>query len=124
MLERFLPVMPILAEKAIKGARLKKDREIFVAHLSKFCGGKPGITASCSTRTHPIGNTICGERVIIAGEVSFIRPASHKSPFFFVASPAITYSIFRNLTLVHAERAKQTICCMRRLWRQAIDFFY
>jgi hypothetical protein len=68
--------MPILTKQAVKGAGLEKNCEIFIAPLLSSCMRKLGITRPCPPRTHPTGHTICGERVVIAGKVPFVRAPS------------------------------------------------
>jgi hypothetical protein len=65
-------IVPVLTEKAVKGACLIEDRKVFIAMFWAWPVGIAGKTCSRSSWTHPLGNTIGRERVIVPGKVPFI----------------------------------------------------
>ncbi|MBA7698066.1 hypothetical protein ES703_106740 [subsurface metagenome] len=52
--------MPVLAEKAIEGAGLVENSQVFVAIFRSLGVGEAGIASPGATRTDPIGNTVSG----------------------------------------------------------------
>jgi hypothetical protein len=114
--------VPVLAEQAVKGTSLEKHGQILIAHLDSPGVGILRVTALCPGGTDPIGDAICGQRVIIAGEESFVYPPSDKTSFFMDANSAIPSLSFPDPAFVRAESAGQSLRFSRGTGRKAKSF--
>jgi hypothetical protein len=73
--------MPVLTKKAIERAGMEKNRLIFVTEFCPLGVRVFWIAATGSSWADPISHTVCGERVVIPGEISFVgSPAAEFCP--------------------------------------------
>ena len=70
--------MPILAKKTIESAGVKKDRLILIPVFSLFGIRIFRIAATRSSRTDPVPHTVCRERIVVPGKISFVGPTPDK----------------------------------------------
>jgi hypothetical protein len=99
-------VRPILAEKAVKGASVIKNRKILKTIFWTGAIGKLWIPSARSTWTDPIGHTIGGESIIIPTDISLCGGDSLKDSLFLSPETAIAPAPFWNLTPIDADLAR------------------
>jgi hypothetical protein len=100
--------VPILTEQAIEGTCLEKHSQILIAPLDSPGVGILRVTALRPGGADPIGDAICGQRVIITGEESFVYPPSDQTSVFMDADSTIPSLSFSDLAFVRAEGAGQS----------------
>ena len=98
--------MPVLAEETIKGASLIEDSQVFVAILSPFRIGKPGIASASSTRTDPISYTVGGQGIIVPTDVTLGGSGTYKFILPVDAQSTVASTICRNAALVGTNTAR------------------
>jgi hypothetical protein len=94
--------MPVLTEKAVEGACLVKDGEVFVAIFGTGAVSVTGVTATCPCRANKIGDAVSRQRVVI--------PTDDSVPFSVsMRQTAIAHATSRNATTLRANSANYAI---------------
>jgi hypothetical protein len=108
-------IVPVLAEKAIKGAGLIKDGQVLITIFSSLRIGKPGITSPGSTGTDPISDAVGGQGIIIPTDLTFPGIGTFEPIFCVDAQSAISPALWGDTALVGTKTAPQTNLILRRL---------
>ena len=100
-----MPVVPVLAEQAIKGASLIEDCQVLVAMFSSLGIGKPRVTSSSTTRTHPVGYAVGGQGIVVPTDVAFPGGGTDKSIFRVGTQSTVAPAICGNTAFIGAKLA-------------------
>jgi hypothetical protein len=68
-----------------------------------------GVAAASAAGTSKISYAVCGQRVVIVRQISFVGPAPHESAISNPAKTAKAGTALRDLAEMHAERAADAI---------------
>jgi len=97
-----IPILPVLAEQAIEGARLIKDSQVLIPKLGSLTVAEIRISHFTSSGTNPISYTIRGEGIIIPAHIAFISRGTSHSLFFVSMQSTVAYATSRNTTFIQA----------------------
>jgi hypothetical protein len=81
--------MPVLAEKAVEGATMIEDGQVFVAIFRPRAVGKFRISDPGASWTYPIGNAVGGKRVIVPAQVTNAWRYTDESVFSVSSQTAV-----------------------------------
>ena len=113
-----MPIVPVLAEQAIKGTSLIEDSQVLVAMFSSLGIGKPRVTGSSATRTDPIGYAVGGQGIVIPADVAFPGGGTDKSIFSVGAQSTVAPAICGNTAFIGAKLAFKSSLTLGRLLRK------
>jgi transposase len=93
----------ILAVKAIEGAGMVENGQVFVTMLRTVGDCIFWVTASGAGWTDKSPDTICRKRVVIKRQIPFVRTSAPDLASFYPSETAESNSTFMDTTLVKAE---------------------
>jgi hypothetical protein len=94
--------------------------QILIAVFRAFGSRISGISTARTSRTHKVSYTVGGKRIIIVGQVPFMRSPTGNS---FVMNPSKstkTDTVFRNFTVMDTQATSNAACCIRGINRKII----
>ena len=111
----------VLAVKAVKGARIVENSQVFISVFRAINMGIARVTASCACRTHKVSHTIGRQGVIIIGQVSLMGPSALQLSVADVSKTAKTCLAFWNATPVKTDATRNTLGITRRFYWKAVS---
>lgn len=119
--ERVILEMKILAVQAIERTGMIKDGQIPIPTFWSGTHGEARIPARASGRTHEIRDTVGGKGIVIERQIALMRAAAFEFAVFHTVSPAVSYSLLGNATLIMAERTSDTSFRSGRINREPVS---
>ena len=116
------PMGPILAEEAVKGAPVIKDRKVFEPIFRTRSAGEPWKPRTRSSRTDPVRHTVGGQRIVIPTESSNPFRRAGKLSGLISSQATISRGSLWNLTLIHTNVANHTTLAPGRNLRKLKRF--
>ena len=110
--------MPVLAKEAVEGTSVEEYGEILVSILWPRRVCIPWITYTRSPRTYPVGNAVCGQGIVIPGELPLFRRYTREFSSFVLPKAAIPQPFFRDPAFIHADFARDPLRILGRFLRE------
>ncbi len=115
-----IPVVVVLAEKAVERTTMVEDGQIEPTVLRFSFFGIDWISTPGSPRTDPVRHAVGRKGILVPRDPAFMRPASHQTSSSARADPAVTNTSLGNATTVHADLALQAFLSPGRLGRKTV----
>jgi len=100
-------MLGILTEKTVQRASEVKNSQVFIPVFCSLAMSIVGITSSCSPSTYPIPHTICRQRIVIPGKVTFFWKREQSLPVLVFPYATVTLRVFSNPTPVKTVRTRK-----------------
>jgi len=97
-----------------------KYGQILITVFRAFGSRISGISAPCTSWTDKVPHTVGGKRIIIVGQIPFMRPPAGNSAVLNSSKSTKAYAVFRNFTVMDTQATGNAVYRIRGILRKAI----